>query len=127
MPDVGEPVNRNEIVLKEEMGYVDKLIGWIGRHPYLSALGLIGLFAGGVAYASSDTVKKTVDKNYEKEKYANVFAPAPAVIADNAIVNESAVPTATVQPRYPYDGPHEFKIIGSSEFKTKTQDAVLAL
>lgn len=47
MPDVGEPINRNEIVLNKEMGYVDKLIGWARRHPYLSAAGLITILLGG--------------------------------------------------------------------------------
>lgn len=43
----GEPVNRKEIVLKKDMGYVDNLIVWIGKHPYLSAAGLIVTFLGG--------------------------------------------------------------------------------
>lgn len=118
----GGIVKIGEIVLKHDMGYVDKLIGWIGRHPYLSALGLIGLFAGGVAYASSDTVKKTVDKNYEKgskfvkEKYASLGA-APAVVVP--AVNKSAVPTAT-----PYQFKPGIEIFGSDEYKQKIQSAL---
>lgn len=33
----GEVVMRKEIVLKEEMGYVDKIVKFAGEHPYLSA------------------------------------------------------------------------------------------
>lgn len=116
----GEVVKRKEIVLKEEMGYVDKIIDFIGRHKKaLAAAGLV-LLVGGVAYASSDTAKKTVDKNYEKgskfvkEKYANAFAPAPAVVVPAA--NESAVATPQVAetPYLMYDG---IKVIGDEQFQ----------
>lgn len=83
-------------------------VKWNERNwKYKAAFALSLLALGGVAYASSDTVKKTVDKNYEKgskfvkEKYANAFAPAPAVVP---AVNETvkATPQVSETPNYDY-------------------------
>jgi hypothetical protein len=90
----GGIVKRGEIVLKDEMGYVDKFIGWIGRHKKLTAAGIIGLFGLGL-YATNDTVKDKTDKAVG----AALFGGAPAVI-DNLAANVTAAATPQVkQPR----------------------------
>lgn len=91
---MGEPINRIEIVLKKEMGYVDRLIGWAGRHPYLSAVCLLVIFlGGGIAvgqlYKSKDSDGTTASAAITIDSLAPT--PAPTVVA-NASAKETAVP-----------------------------------
>lgn len=53
----GEVVKKREIVLDEGMGFYDKLIISIGKHPYMSAAGiLLVLFGGGGGNRSSPEI-----------------------------------------------------------------------
>lgn len=81
---MGEPVKKKKIVLKEDMGYVDNLIVWIGKHPYMSAAGLILTFLGGAAAYGQ------LYKNKDSEKNA-----ATAVIAADSL---APTPAPTVTP-----------------------------
>lgn len=108
----GGIVKRGEIVLKEEMGYVDKFISWIGRHKKLTATGIIGLFGLGL-YATNDTMKDKTDKTL-KNSYERYFSKssskaagaAPVGIVGVEKINESkpsAAPQAIETPQQNYD------------------------
>ncbi len=111
-------------------------VKWNERNWKYKAAFAAALFAlGGVAYASSDTVKKTVDKNYEKgskfvkEKYANVLAPATSplidkVLAENLVANESKVKEPMHIIATPYNFTPDLKVFGSPEYVKRVNDGL---
>jgi hypothetical protein len=75
------------------MGFVDKLIGWAGKHPYLSAAGLLITFLGvgmalGQLYKSKDSdgtaAVSVISADFPTQTLAPT--PAPTVAAANATV-----------------------------------------
>ena len=101
----GEPVNRNEIVLKKDMGYVDRLIGWAGRHPYLSAAGLLTIFLGG-GMALGQLYKSKDSDGTAATAAITADAPTPTVAAANGNAVEMA-----------YEFTPGIEIIGSDTYK----------
>jgi hypothetical protein len=65
------------------MGYVDRLIGWAGRHPYLSVAGLIITFLGGgmalgQLYKSKDSNGTAAVSVIFADSPTHTLAPTPA-------------------------------------------------
>ncbi len=84
---------RNEIVLKEDMGYVDNLIAWAGKHPYLSAAGvIITLVGGGMAlgqlYKSKDSEGTAASAAITIDSPTLAPPPAPTVATNGSAVKE---------------------------------------
>lgn len=76
----GEVVERKEIVLKEEIEYVDKLIGWVDKHKKLTAAAIIGSlgFGAAVKYKTDRHFADDVDSGISKAK-AEISAGASGV------------------------------------------------
>jgi len=78
----GEAVKRKEVVFKEEMGYVDKLIGWVDKHKKLTAAAIIGSlgFGAAVKYKADKQFADDVDAGLSKAK-AEISASASGMFA----------------------------------------------
>ncbi|MBU3957738.1 MAG: PKD domain-containing protein, partial [Nanoarchaeota archaeon] len=76
----GEVVERKEIVLKEEIEYVDKLIGWVDKHKKLTAAAIIGSlgFGAAVKYKADKHFADDVDSGLSKAK-AEISAGASGI------------------------------------------------
>ncbi len=117
LPEGGEPVKRKEITLDEEKGYVDKFLLWAGKHPVLTAGGLLAIFFGGGAALGQ------LYKSKDSEKTAAI--PAAAIItADSPQPPLSATPTVNESAVKEHQFSPDIEFHGSEVYKQKMQKAL---
>lgn len=96
--DVGEPVKKQEVVYKPKMGYIDQFLGWVGKHPKLSAGGLIAVFVGGIAvneYGNNKKFANYVDESIAKAQ-SGIFGASSIALFDSPAYTLGPTPVQTI-------------------------------